>query len=60
MFCQKQIQRCIDELEKKVLDILNNPKTDKAQKNIAIKPLSAKKKILQNTLDSLALVDKHN
>ncbi|MGM0533184.1 MAG: hypothetical protein ACQERK_01660 [Campylobacterota bacterium] len=59
-FCHKRISECLRELEKEVMDIISNPKTDKARKNILIKPLSAKKKILQNTIDSLALVDKHN
>ncbi len=59
-FCRKRVSECIEELEKEVMHILSNPRTDKAQKNMLIKPLSTKKKILQNTIDSLALVDKHN
>ncbi|MGM0622836.1 MAG: hypothetical protein ACQESH_02330 [Campylobacterota bacterium] len=56
-FCQKKIQECIDELEKEVLQIVQNPKSDKYEKNLLLKPLSSKKKILQNTIDSIKLVE---
>lgn len=59
-FCEEKIQECMDELEKEVMQIISNPKTDKYRKNLLLKPLSSKKQILKNTLESLKLVDKHN
>ena len=56
-FCQQKLQECIDELEKEVMQIVQNPKSDKYEKNILLKPLSSKKKILQNTIDSIKLVE---
>ena len=48
----------IDELEKEVMTILSDPNTDKKTKNLAMKPLTSKKKIILNTLDALDLVDR--
>jgi len=48
----------IKELEKEVMAILSDPSTDKRTKNLAMKPLTSKKKIIQNTLDALELVDR--
>ena len=38
--------------------ILSDPKTDKKTKNLAMKPLTSKKKIILNTIDALELVDR--
>ncbi len=48
----------IKELEKEVMKILSNPKTDKKTKNLAMKPLTSKKQIIQNTIDALDMVDR--
>ncbi len=48
----------IRELEKEVMAILSDPKTDKRTKNLAMKPLASKKRIILNTIDALDLVDR--
>ncbi|WOE68970.1 hypothetical protein RZR97_07545 [Hydrogenimonas thermophila] len=56
------IQLCLNEyikeLESEVMKILSDPKTDKRTKNLAMKPLTSKKKIIKNTIEALELVDK--
>lgn len=57
-----EIKTCLEnyiaELEKEVMRILSDPKTDKKRKNLAMKPLTSKKKIILNTIDALELVDR--
>ncbi len=57
-----EIKECLKEyvatLENEVMAILSDPKTDKKTKNLAMKPLTSKKKIILNTIDALELVDK--
>jgi len=48
----------IKELENEVMRVLSDPKTDKRTKNLAMKPLTSKKQIIKNTIDSLDLVDR--
>jgi len=48
----------LEALEKEVMRILSDPKTDKKTKNLAMKPLTSKKKIILNTIDALELVDR--
>ncbi|WP_456381596.1 hypothetical protein [Hydrogenimonas sp.] len=56
------IETCLKEyiatLEKEVMEILSDPKTDKKSKNLAMKPLTSKKRIILNTIDALDLVDR--
>jgi hypothetical protein len=56
------IKSCLNEylktLEKEVMAILSDPKTDKRTKNLAMKPLTSKKRIILNTIDALDLVDR--
>ena len=56
------IKKCLDDyikvLEKEVMAILSDPKTDKRTKNLAMKPLTSKKQIIKNTIDALDLVDR--
>ena len=47
----------LKELEEEVMRILSDPKTDKKTKNLAMKPLSSKKRIIINTMDALKMVD---
>ena len=56
-FCQEKIQECIVMLEAQVMDVLNDQTLDKYQKNLRIQPLSSKKKILLNTIESIQLVE---
>ncbi len=57
-----KIEKCLNDyletLEKEVMAILSDPKTDKKTKNLAMKPLTSKKKIILNTIDALELVDR--
>jgi len=56
------IRACLNdymkELEVEVMKIVGNPKTDRRTKNLAMKPLASKKRIIQNTIDALDLVDR--
>ena len=52
------LQNYLKELEEEVMRILSDPKTDKKTKNLAMKPLTSKKKIILNTIDALELVDR--
>jgi len=52
------IEKYIEELEGEVMKILSDPKTDKKTKNLAMKPLVSRKKILQNTIEALELVER--
>jgi len=56
------IEQCLNDylkaLEEEVMRILSDPKTDKKTKNLAMKPLTSKKKIILNTIDALKLVDR--
>ncbi len=54
------LEEYIKELEKEVMRILSNPRSDKKSKNLAIKPLTSKKQIILNTIDALDLVDRVN
>ncbi len=58
--CETKIKECIAHLEQEVLAILSDPKTDKAQKNIRMKPLTSKKQILENAVESMRMVDTVN
>lgn len=57
--CEKKINECIDLLTDEVTRILSDPNSDKFEKNLQIKPLSSKKKILTNAIASMRLVDQH-
>ncbi len=56
------IKECLDgyieQLEKEVMKILSDPKTDKRTKNLAMKPLTSKKQIIKNTIEALDMVDR--
>ena len=58
MRVEECIKKYIEELEGEVMKILSDPKTDKKTKNLAMKPLVSRKKILQNTLEALELVER--
>ena len=58
MKVEECIKKYIEELEGEVMKILSDPKTDKKTKNLAMKPLVSRKKILQNTIEALELVER--
>jgi len=56
------IKECLEEymkeLESEVMKIISDPKTDKRTKNLAMKPLTSKKRIIKNTIEALELVER--
>ena len=57
-FIETKIDEIIKELEVEVMAILADESLDKQLTNLHIKPLSSTKKILNNALDSIKMVDK--
>ena len=57
-FIELKLQEIYAELEKEVMDVLMNESFDKKQTNLRVQPLKSTKKILENALDSIKMVDK--
>jgi hypothetical protein len=57
-FIEKKLDEIIKELEKEVMQVLMDESLDKKQTNLHMKPLTSTKKILNNALDSIKMVDK--
>ncbi len=57
-FIDKKLQEIYKELEKEVMEILMDESLDKKQTNLRVKPISSTKKILENALESIKMVDK--
>lgn len=57
-FIESKMNEIIVELEKEVMQILSNEKLDKKQTNLRMKPLTSTKKILNNALESIKMVEK--
>lgn len=57
-FIESKIKEIITELEKEVMDVLMDESLDKGRTNLHMKPLSSTKKILENALESIRMVDK--
>ncbi|MCD6654337.1 MAG: hypothetical protein LT067_06170 [Sulfurovum sp.] len=57
-FIELKMNEIIAELEKEVMQILSNEKLDKKQTNLRMKPLTSTKKILNNALESIKMVEK--
>ena len=57
-FIDSKLQEIYKELEKEVMEVLMDESLDKKQTNLRMKPLTSTKKILQNALDSIKMVDK--
>jgi len=55
---EKKLQEIYDDLEKEVMEVLMNESFDRKQTNLRIQPLKSTKKILENALDSIKMVDK--
>ncbi len=57
-FIEEKINEIFKELEKEVMTVLMDESLDKKQTNLHMKPLTSTKKILNNALDSIKMVDK--
>ncbi len=57
-FIEQKLQEIYAELEKEVMEVLMDESLDKKQTNLRVKPLTSTKKILENALDSIKMVDK--
>jgi hypothetical protein len=57
-FIEERLQEIYKELEKEVMEILMDESLDKKNTNLRVKPLTSTKKILENALDSIKMVDK--
>lgn len=57
-FIESKLNEIIAELEKEVIEIVADESLDKQETNIRMKPLASTKKILNNAIDSIRMVDK--
>jgi len=57
-FIEKKLQEIYKELENEVMKILMDESLDKKNTNLRVKPITSTKKILENALDSIKMVDK--
>ena len=57
-FIEAKLDEIIKELEKEVMSVLMDESLDKKQTNLHMKPLTSTKKILNNALESIKMVDK--
>jgi len=57
-FIEEKFNEIFKELEKEVMAVLMDESLDKKNTNLRMKPLTSTKKILQNALDSIKMVDR--
>ncbi len=57
-FIESKLNEIVKELEKEVMEVLMDESLDKKQTNLRMKPLTSTKKILNNALDSIKMVDR--
>ena len=57
-FIEEKFNEIFRELEKEVMEILEDQSLDKKNTNLRMKPLSSTKQILQNAIESIRLVDR--
>jgi len=57
-FIEDKLQEIYAELEKEVMVVLMDESFDKKQTNLRMQPLKSTKKILENALDSIKMVEK--
>jgi len=57
-FIEAKLQEIYSELEKEVMVVLMNESFDKKETNLRMQPLKSTKKILENALDSIKMVEK--
>jgi len=55
---ESKLSEIIAELEKEVMEILNDQSLDKKETNLRMKPLSSTRQILDNAIDSIKIVDR--
>jgi uncharacterized protein YnzC (UPF0291/DUF896 family) len=55
---EKKLQEIYADLEQEVMEVLMNESFDKKQTNLRMQPLKSTKKILENALDSIKMVDR--
>ena len=56
-FIESKLGEIFTELEREVMEILQDQSLDKKHTNLRMKPLSSTKQILVNALDSIKMVD---
>ncbi|MEA2047986.1 MAG: hypothetical protein U9O64_06000 [Campylobacterota bacterium] len=54
---EEKLNEIVKELEKEVMQVLMDESLDKKQTNLHMKPLTSTKKILNNALESIKMVD---
>ena len=59
-FIEGKINEIIKELESEVMTVLMDESLGKGDTNLRMKPLTSTKKILENALDSIKMVDTLN
>jgi uncharacterized protein YnzC (UPF0291/DUF896 family) len=59
-FIEGKINEIIKELESEVMSVLMDESLGKGDTNLRMKPLSSTKKILENALESIKMVDTLN
>jgi hypothetical protein len=57
-FIESKMNEIIKNLEEEVMTVLMDESLDRKQTNLHMKPLTSTKKILNNALDSIKMVDK--
>ena len=57
-FIESKMNEIIKELESEVMTVLMDENLDRKQTNLHMKPLTSTKKILNNALDSIKMVEK--
>lgn len=57
-FIEVKLQEIYAELEKEVMVVLMDESFDRKQTNLRVQPLKSTKKILENALESIKLVEK--
>ncbi len=57
-FIEDKMNEIIKELEMEVMTVLMDESLDKKQTNLHMKPLTSTKKILNNALESIKMVEK--
>lgn len=57
-FIEEKLNEIIKELEKEVMQVVSDETLDRKQTNLHMKPLTSTKKILNNAIESIKMVDK--
>ena len=57
-FIENKMNEIIKELESEVMSVLMDESLDKKHTNLRMKPLTSTKKILNNALESIKMVDR--